>query len=193
MQGPAEARKRLLEAAERLFAEKGYAATRVHEITEAAGVNKALLYYYFEDKRAVYVALVEEGIAALDAMMRETLGAAGSYTERLRGFIRGHELLIAKRPNLLRMIQRSQSTGEVESSEALRQQFEAPLLRLVEFFRAGTAAGEFRELDPMMAALSVFALNSGLANILSGHDCVFGPEQVADHCAALLLDGFRRR
>jgi AcrR family transcriptional regulator len=192
-QPSAEARERLLEAAEKLFAEKGYAATRVQEITDAAGVNKALLYYYFEDKRSVYVALVEEAIAAFDATLQEALAMPGSYTERLRHFIRQHVLLMSQRSNLLRMIQRSQATGEVEGVCWLKDKFHDSLSRLVAFFTEAAASGEFSEIDPEMAALSVIALNSGFANIQADRGCVFEPELVAEHSANLLLDGFRRR
>src|SRR5262245_47758494 len=81
--GP-DARARILRAAERLFAEKGYAATSVQEITEAAAVNKALLYYYFADKHSLYVGLIDEGIAEFRRMLDEALGQPGTYSDRLR-------------------------------------------------------------------------------------------------------------
>ena len=45
-----EARDRILQAAGRLFSEKGYEGTRVYEIADAAGVNKVLIYYYVHNK-----------------------------------------------------------------------------------------------------------------------------------------------
>lgn len=189
----AEARKRILEAAERLFAEKGYAATRVQEITDAAGVNKALLYYYFTDKRSVYVALVEEAIAAFDAMLQEALEAPGAgCAERLRRFVHGHVLLIARRANLQRMIQRSQATGEVEDLGELKKKYRSSLGRLVAFFAEAVVAGEFREVNPEMAALSVIALNMGFAHLQADGSFGFLPEQVAEHSATLLLNGFHK-
>jgi AcrR family transcriptional regulator len=54
------ARHRLLVAATRLFARTGYAATSVREIVEAAGVTKPVLYYYFQSKEGLYLAILEE-------------------------------------------------------------------------------------------------------------------------------------
>src|SRR6476620_770241 len=87
---PVDARARILRAAERLFAEKGFAATSVHEITEAASVNKALLYYYFEDKHSLYVGLIDDGIAEFRRMLDEALCKPGGYADRLRAFVEGH-------------------------------------------------------------------------------------------------------
>jgi AcrR family transcriptional regulator len=50
----AERKQQLLDAAAQLFAEQGYAATRVVDIVDAAGVAKGLFYWYFENKEAVF-------------------------------------------------------------------------------------------------------------------------------------------
>src|SRR5215472_6945557 len=52
------ARKAILTAAEELFAEQGYAGTRVDEIAEKAGKNKSLIFHYFGDKLGLYQAIV---------------------------------------------------------------------------------------------------------------------------------------
>jgi AcrR family transcriptional regulator len=49
-----ERKQQLLEAAARLFSEQGYAATRVVDIVESAGVAKGLFYWYFENKEALF-------------------------------------------------------------------------------------------------------------------------------------------
>jgi AcrR family transcriptional regulator len=56
----AERKQQLLDAAARLFAEQGYASTRVVDIVEAAGVAKGLFYWYFENKEALFRELATE-------------------------------------------------------------------------------------------------------------------------------------
>ena len=53
-----ERRQQLLDAGERLFAERGYANARISDICEAAGVAKGLFYWYFETKQALFIDLV---------------------------------------------------------------------------------------------------------------------------------------
>jgi len=72
-----DVRERLLIAAVRLFAEKGYSATSVREIVEAAGVTKPVLYYYFRNKEGVFDAMMQEAITAHHAVLDEVRRAAG--------------------------------------------------------------------------------------------------------------------
>ncbi|AEW06979.1 transcriptional regulator, TetR family (plasmid) [Sulfobacillus acidophilus DSM 10332] len=58
-------RQRIVEAATRLFARKGYAGTSTREIVEAAGTTKPSLYYYFGDKEGLYTALVRDELDRL--------------------------------------------------------------------------------------------------------------------------------
>jgi AcrR family transcriptional regulator len=51
-------RERLLETAIGMFAEKGYAGTSVREIVERAGVSKPVLYYYFQSKEGLFLAIL---------------------------------------------------------------------------------------------------------------------------------------
>jgi len=71
-----------------LFAERGYAATRLEDIAQRAGVSKGTLYLYFSSKEALFKAVIEEGIlpvlAAGEAMVA---GHAGSAFELLAGLI----------------------------------------------------------------------------------------------------------
>ncbi|MBN1304519.1 MAG: TetR/AcrR family transcriptional regulator [Anaerolineales bacterium] len=64
-------RKRIMEAATRLFANAGYNATSVDQICKEAGVSKGAFYHHFSSKQAIFVALFEDWIVALDDGMKE--------------------------------------------------------------------------------------------------------------------------
>src|SRR5688572_13610677 len=140
-----EARTRLLRAAEKLFAQKGYAATAVHEITDAAGVNRALLYYYFEDKHSLYAAVIEEGTAEFIAMVDRTLSSSGSYSERLAAFVEGHLELIWRRGEMARVVHRC-LLDEHQKEFGLVERFAEGTRRFEAFLREGMEAGEFRPM-----------------------------------------------
>jgi AcrR family transcriptional regulator len=61
-----QTRKKILSAAEALFSEKGYDGTGVEAVARAAGVNKALIYYHFKDKRDLFLAMFREIMNELD-------------------------------------------------------------------------------------------------------------------------------
>lgn len=72
----------LTTAAMALFAERGYAATRLEDIAQRAGVSKGTLYLYFSSKEALFKAVIEEGILPV-----LVAGHAGSAFELLAGLI----------------------------------------------------------------------------------------------------------
>jgi AcrR family transcriptional regulator len=78
-----DVRERLLIAAVRLFADKGYSATSVREIVEAAGVTKPVLYYYFRNKEGIFHAMMQEAMTAHRAVLDEVRRAGGTACERL--------------------------------------------------------------------------------------------------------------
>jgi AcrR family transcriptional regulator len=85
----ARTRRQIVEAAEALFAERGFRATAVDDIARAADISRATLYQYFESKDHVFLELVEETGAQLNRRAR-TLGPLGPDAEglaNLRGWI----------------------------------------------------------------------------------------------------------
>ncbi len=78
-------RERLLSSALELFTTKGYSATSVREIVEAAGVTKPVLYYYFGNKEGIYLALMREPFARFESIMDESRLGTGKSRERLIG------------------------------------------------------------------------------------------------------------
>jgi AcrR family transcriptional regulator len=63
--------KRLLSAARKIFARKGYSGTSVREIVAAAGVTQPVLNYYFRNKEGLYLELFREPFAKLVALLDE--------------------------------------------------------------------------------------------------------------------------
>ena len=84
MRLPADQRRlQLLEVARDRFAQKGFNATSMDEIAEAAGVTKPVLYQHFPSKRALYVELLEDTGRQLLTSLAEATGRAGSGRERV--------------------------------------------------------------------------------------------------------------
>lgn len=85
---PDQTRRRIKEAATRLFARKGYAATSTREIADEAEVTKPALYYYFPNKEGLYVAIFKEALEALADNMDRAVSAAGGPVKRLQNLMR---------------------------------------------------------------------------------------------------------
>lgn len=82
-------RERLLTEALRLFTSRGYAATSVREIVEAAGVTKPVLYYYFTSKEGLYLEIMAGISRMFEQRVTELQILTGSVRERLLHFFAG--------------------------------------------------------------------------------------------------------
>ena len=85
-----QTRARILDAATREFSSNGLAGARTERIAEAAGVNKALLYYYFQGKDALYSAALETVAARMAVPSMKVLALDCSPGERLARFTLNH-------------------------------------------------------------------------------------------------------
>lgn len=103
----------ILDAAERRFAERGFAGVSVREIASDAGLkNQASLYHHFKNKKALYEAVLERGLAPIIDLVAGS-ETAGATTDPVLDRIVDY---LAKRPHLPRLIQRA----GLDDSKALR-------------------------------------------------------------------------
>ncbi len=105
----ADTRSRILDAAEQAFADGGHAGARVNAIAKAAGVNKAMLYYYFESKEGLYGAVLER----VFDQVTEVLVAHIEETEEadFAGFLAGYRTVLRSHPNFVRLMMRDLADG----------------------------------------------------------------------------------
>ena len=99
-----ETEQRLLDCALTLFSQKGYAATSIREIIEAAGVTRPVLYYYFTNKEALFARLIEVTHTGAYQKLGATLTQDSSCETRLRLLIRGSFAFCVRDPRLPRLL-----------------------------------------------------------------------------------------
>ncbi len=80
------ARIRVLAAATQLFTQRGYAATSVREIVEAAGVTKPILYYYFGNKEGIYLEIVSGILRQFKQLMEDVYRYEGTPRQKILKF-----------------------------------------------------------------------------------------------------------
>jgi TetR/AcrR family transcriptional regulator len=87
-----------------LFSNKGYDATSVREICEAAGITKPTLYHFYGSKEGVYRAIVDGALQAFRTQVQEAIDRGGSPADRLRRVARNHFMHVRRDEPLLRFI-----------------------------------------------------------------------------------------
>ena len=192
---PAQSRAAILQAAVREFAREGIAGARTDAIAHAARVNKALLYYYFEDKEALYGAVLDQVFGGLIAFVGEVLSRDLPPRDKIVAYAGAHFDYIASHPLYPPIVQAEMmraGKGRGTQFERIVKQYFRPLFsRIAEVLRAGQASGEFRAVDPLqfipsMIAIIVFYFTSApVMRVMTGKDPL-APECVAARRAAVL-------
>lgn len=177
---PELTRQSILNAAINEFAAEGIAGARIARIARTAGVNKALLYYYFQDKQTLYGAALDRVFSGLKQALETQLDRDLPAGEKILACAGAHFDYLAGSPFLPRLILSelmcSERDGESHIPRLVEQYFRPVFGRLAEVIRQGIAAGEFRPVDPMqflpsMVAVIVFYFNSSpVLRLLTGGD-----------------------
>jgi TetR/AcrR family transcriptional regulator len=149
---PGASRDAILQAALAEFAQEGVAGARVDAIAEAAGVNKALLYYYFHDKETLYGATLENFFAPLHQRVMAVCDRPGSAGERFLSYAREHFDSIAASPHHGRIFMgelMSFSRGGKTYMDRILSNYMLPIgMRVLALLQEGVDSGEFRPVDP---------------------------------------------
>ena len=152
-----DAKEKLLAAATRLFAEKGFAGVSIRQLAEAAGVNSAMISYYYGGKEGLYEAVLAtqyerllekfEAIADLKAPVEEKIR---QYAEVIR---LNHT---AEQPLMARLIQ-GELTSPTACMEKVVRNYTSRIARIVSgIVQQGVEAGEFRQdIPPIFATLAL--------------------------------------
>ena len=141
-------RRRLLEAAEAVFAELGYHDASIVKITEAAGVAQGTFYIYFASKQEIF----DEVVLDLNHRVRQAMAEASSKgTSRSDAERRGFEAFFrftGEHPALYRIIRQA----EFVCPHTLRLHYQRIVEGYVEGLTRAKEAGEVADLDPVVVA-----------------------------------------
>lgn len=140
-------RAKILEAAEAVFAELGYAEASINRITEHAGVGQGTFYLYFPSKLGVFEELVEDLNRRVRHAMSEAAAKGGSRIEAERLGFRGFFEFTAQHPALYRIVREA----EFVSPRALRLHYSRIAEGYIGGLQRAREAGEI-EADPEIAA-----------------------------------------
>jgi TetR/AcrR family transcriptional regulator len=147
-----QARTRILDAATREFSAHGLAGARTERIAEAAGVNKALLYYYYRSKDALYEASLKELADRLALTTMLVLNREASAGERLLRFALNHFDRIYSQPVFQTLMQQEMirlRKGETGALSPLVETLFKPMgVRMLAVAEEGIRSGELIPVEP---------------------------------------------
>lgn len=192
MQQARSKRDRILDAAQVVFAQKGYYYAKIEEIAELADVGKGTVYEYFASKQELYKEMVKMILADYTRQMEDLFSEDQTVEERIRLLIEMH---------LNYMIENCRHTPQnFDDSSGLDEELLSWMFdlrrqnneRLGEVFARGIARGELKAIDPELGANLVAGLLKGLTVPIMVDGKFVEPRRVAAEVTDILFHGMAR-
>lgn len=142
----------ILKAAAVVFAEKGFHPTTVEEIAIRAGVGKGTVYEYFTSKEELFREMLKTGIDVYLTKVQGLLREPGSGREILARIACAHFSFAVEQGGLARLLFEGQRGPSFWVRDWLKQVRERKLAVIAKIIARGISQGEFRPVDPRLAA-----------------------------------------
>jgi AcrR family transcriptional regulator len=181
-----DTRQQILDAALRLFSERGYFSTSVHDIKRAAGLSTGAIYHHFGSKEAIAQALHEMLVARMATLTEEACAAGTTARERSRALLAALFALTSAEPTLVRFVLHARHQEFLPTAPPICST--RPFRLMLDLVAEGIRGGEIRPLDPLVAAAALFG--GGLRLIHLHLDGVL-PAPLADYLDSCWECGWR--
>jgi AcrR family transcriptional regulator len=197
------ARKKLImEAAKKVFFDKGFQSTTMDQIAEEAELSKGALYLYFQTKEELYVSILVEGLEKLRERFEMAVKGVDDWETQARNIGKAYYAFYREDKNYFNILFFLQH-GEVSSkvSESLSQECHEMGLSCLSILAGavekGIALGEVREQNPMELAVILWGSLNGIILLSEEEEhekYIPSPlDQMILSSLNLLIDGLRKR
>ncbi|MCX7854185.1 MAG: TetR/AcrR family transcriptional regulator [Anaerolineae bacterium] len=155
----ADIRQRCLEEATRLFVAHGYHGISMREIAEQVGVSKANLYHHFRDKEALFLAVLEENLARLDAIVHEARQRESTPRGRITHILLALAASAPEQRAIIRLADQELGQISPQARETFgrlyHERFTGPIEAILQ---EGMAAGVLRPMDVHQATWALLGM-----------------------------------
>jgi len=152
----------ILSAAKRVFSRKGYEATTMEDIASEAGFGKASLYFYFKGKEEVFLSLIKDGLEGQKKLLKEVMSSQLSNVERLEAVLSKFFEYVQENREFMRIVhsesQKLYATTLREVRSSIIKDHRKTMEGIVKIIRDGIKSGEFRKVEPTLAAASFMGI-----------------------------------
>jgi AcrR family transcriptional regulator len=188
-------RQHLIQVAELLFAQHGYEAVSIRLLAKEAGVNLAMISYYFGSKEGLFAAILENKIPRTREKLEDIMAQTKDPWERIARTVDIYVDSMFSNHSFSRVITREMSTRQRPDNVKLIVEHISKNMRIIRgFIEEGQASGQFRDVDNNLTLASFFGTlttmisNTGMMCMLTGEvdEAVIYTEKYKDRVRAHL-------
>ena len=150
-------KRKIFETSMKLFAEKGYDATSIEEITATVGVAKGTLYYHFSSKEEIFNFLVEEGIKLLQNSIDIKTAKLSNYIDKIKAIVLIEIKIVLKYEDIITILL-SQFYGKEARNQKCQKHIYEYISKIEEIVIEGIEQGQIKQGDPKAIASEIYGL-----------------------------------
>lgn len=150
-------KRKIFETSMKLFAEKGYDATSIEEITATVGVAKGTLYYHFSSKEEIFNFLIEEGMKLLQNSIEIKTSKLPNYIDKLKAIVLIQIKIVMKYEDLITILLSQFYGNEVRNQKCQKHVYEY-IRKIEEIVKEGIEKKQIKNGNPKVIASEIYGL-----------------------------------
>ncbi len=152
--------KAILEAAKKIFIEKGYTGARMQAIADEAKINKAMLHYYFRNKESLFNRILDGALEIMASQFIPAFSGEGSVMEKVERLISGYTEAITNNPYIPMFVLNELSQNREKFQEDLNKKLNANMVfpKLITQIEQEQKQGILKKMPPHHIILTVMSL-----------------------------------
>jgi AcrR family transcriptional regulator len=182
-------REQILQTAQKLFADKGFRGTSLHDVAERLGIRQQAVYHYFRSKEELLYELIDRAGQAIVTSAQPTMDADAPPADKLAEIVRNHVRQLLNNIDVFRIQFSELSKLHGDRADGLRQDMTAYVLAVAEVIEAGQRDGTFVDVPPMTHAFLVLGMCNDTTAWCDDVTSSLSVEEIADYAARMALSG----
>ena len=150
-------KRKIFETSMKLFAEKGYDATSIEEITATVGVAKGTLYYHFSSKEEIFNFLVEEGIKLLQNSIDIKTAKIENYIDKIKAIVLIQIKVVMRYEDIITILV-GQFLGKEERNIKCKKHIFEYIKTIEKIVEEGIKRGQIKEGNPKVIASEIYGI-----------------------------------
>ena len=187
--GPHALRERILDAARQRFIQQGYQGLSMRQIAQAVGVSKPAIYYHFQDKEQLFLAVIDAYLDEMEDLLDRIRDEDGTARHQITSIVRDILSLPVEKRAAIHLASQDMAQLSRESQAAIHQAYREKFSgKIQDILRAGIQKGELRPVDPEVAAWTLLGMMVPYFSPAHLEDIPL-PVHIVEQILAIYLDG----
>src|SRR5437899_3199133 len=182
----------IIEAAARVFAQRGFHGATTQDIADVLGIRQASLYYYFPSKEGALELVCLQGVAGYFEVAKAIASGPGAAADKLARLVKSHLAPLADRSDFVRVFLNERQHLPSESRRRVGKWSRGLERVFQDVLKEGVRRGEFRpDLDTRLAVLGILGMANAVANWYRKEEVAI--ERIGAAFARLVVDGVKKQ